>query len=95
MYKQYLGMGCFALLCSVQTAFAVSSDQYQHLFRPEPLITQIVVKTAATTGKAQALTQAGLNQLMAEGGLPLSYKRTLSNGSHVLKLPYAMTEAQA
>jgi hypothetical protein len=32
---------------------------------------------------------------MAEGGLPLSYKRTLSNGSHVLKLPYAMTEAQA
>ena len=95
MYKQYLGIGCIALLCSVQTAFAVSSDQYQHLFRPEPLITQIVVKTAATTGKAQALTQAGLNQLMAEGGLPLSYKRTLSNGSHVLKLPYAMTEAQA
>ena len=38
MYKQYLGMGCIALLCSVQTAFAVSSDQYQHLFRPEPLI---------------------------------------------------------
>ena len=99
MYRKYMGIGlCVGLSCSFQTALAVTSDQYQAFLRPEPLITQIVVKTANTptvNGRAQALTQNSLNQLMAEGGLPLSYKRTLSNGSHVLKLPYAMTEAQA
>jgi serine protease len=95
MWKGFLGLG-FSLGLSTSTTWAVTTDQYQGLFRPEPLITQIVVKTApSTTGRAQALTQTRLNQLMAEGGLPLDYKRTLSNGSHILKLPYAMTEAQA
>lgn len=99
MYKKYISIGLsIGLSCSVQTALAVTADQYQAFLRSEPLITQIVVKTAnapTINGRVQALTQSSLNQLMAEGGLPLSYKRSLSNGSHVLKLPYAMTEAQA
>ena len=86
------------LMASAQT-LAVTSAQYADLFANEPLVTQLMVKlpATATNPKGKVMTQASLNSLMAASGLPLSYKRPMATGAHVLKLPYAMTadEAQA
>jgi serine protease len=84
------------LIASAQT-LAVTSDQYAALFASEPLVTQLMVKLPATTAnaKGKVMTQASLNSLMAASGLPLSYKRPMANGEHVLKLPYPMTADDA
>jgi serine protease len=83
-------------MASAQT-LAVTSDQYANLFANEPLVTQLMVKLPATAAnpKGKVMTQASLNSLMAASGLPLSYKRPMSTGAHVLKLPYPMTTLEA
>ena len=83
-------------MASAQT-LAVTSDQYANLFANEPLVTQLMVKLPATAAnpKGKVMTQASLNSLMAASGLPLSYKRPMSTGAHVIKLPYPMTADEA
>lgn len=94
--KKYL-LSAFGLLIAHNTAFAVVPESYVLPAPDSETVSQLIVKLDPSEGASngRVMTQSAMSDLMAVGGMPLEYKRPMSGGSHVLTLPFPMTEWQA
>lgn len=95
------------LLVLSSAAHAVLPATQQAQQPAEPPVTQLIVKFKPAGGvlpagasveavtQAYAMTPTRLQNLSADAGIPLTYKRAMSGNAQVVKLPYAMAEQQA
>ena len=85
------------LLTISTNALGFMSNNYVLPTPDDTNVTQLIVKLAPNEGAAngRVMTQGALSHLIAAGGMPLEYKRPMSGGAHVIKLPFPMTSWQA